>query len=172
MTIKFITNEQLYKEAIEPVSKATSFVWIGTADIKDLHVHAKGTVISFLTILDSLIKKKVAIRLLHAKEPGSNFRNSFDRYPLLWDSMERQLCPRVHFKNIIVDGKFAYTGSANLTGAGLGIKSPDTRNFESGIITTDPVIVSSIMSQFDNVWIGKYCKTCKRKDFCGDPIQC
>jgi phosphatidylserine/phosphatidylglycerophosphate/cardiolipin synthase-like enzyme len=84
--------------------------------------------------------------------------------------MERQLCPRVHFKHIIVDGKFAYTGSANLTGAGLGIKSPDTRNFESGIITTDPLFVSSIMSQFDNVWIGKYCKTCKRRDFCGDPI--
>ena len=26
------------------------------------------------------------------------------------------LCPRVHFKSVIVDGKIAYTGSANLTG--------------------------------------------------------
>jgi len=84
--------------------------------------------------------------------------------------MDRQLCPRVHFKHIIIDGRFAYTGSANLTGAGLGIKTPDTRNFESGIITTDPDIVSSIMSQFDDVWIGMHCKTCKRKDYCGDPI--
>jgi len=84
--------------------------------------------------------------------------------------MDRQLCPRVHFKHIIIDGRFAYTGSANLTGAGLGIKSPDTRNFESGIITTELDIVSSIMSQFDDVWIGKHCKTCKRKDYCGDPI--
>jgi phosphatidylserine/phosphatidylglycerophosphate/cardiolipin synthase-like enzyme len=170
MTIKFITNEQLYKEVIEPISRAASFVWIGTADIKDLHIRRSGSIQSFLSVLDSLIKKKVAIRLLHAKEPGSNFRNSFDKYPMLWDCMERQLCPRVHFKHIIVDGKFAYTGSANLTGAGLGIKSPATRNFESGIITTDPDLVSSIMSQFDDVWIGKYCKTCKRKDFCGDPI--
>jgi len=170
MTVKFITNEQLYKEVIGPISRATSFVWIGTADIKDLHIRKSGSIKSFLSILDSLLKKKVAIRLLHAKEPGSNFRNSFDKYPILWDNMERQLCPRVHFKHIIVDGKFAYTGSANLTGAGLGIKSPYTRNFESGIITTDPDIVSSIMSQFDDVWIGKYCKTCKRKDFCGDPI--
>jgi hypothetical protein len=170
ISVTFITNDQLYKQAIEPIAGASSFVWIGTADIKDLHVHHKGSVQSFLGILDSLVKRKVSIRLLHAKEPGPNFRKSFDKYPMLWDSMERQLCPRVHFKHIIIDGKFAYAVSANLTGAGLGIKSPDTRNFESGIITTDPDIVSSIMSQFDDVWIGKHCKTCKRKDYCGDPI--
>jgi len=93
MTINFITNEELYKQAIEPVAKATSFVWIGTADIKDLHVHHKGSVQSFLAVLDGLVKKKVAIRLLHAKEPGPIFRKSFDKYPLLWKNMERQLCP-------------------------------------------------------------------------------
>jgi hypothetical protein len=170
MRIKFITNDQLYKQAIEPVASATSFVWIGTADIKDLHVHHKGTVQSLLLVLNKLAKKKVAIRLLHAKEPGVNFRKSFDKYPFLWDNMERQLCPRVHFKHVIIDGKFAYTGSANLTGAGLGIKSANTRNFESGIVTTDPDIIEAIMNQFDEVWMGKYCKNCRRKGFCGDPI--
>ena len=45
---RFITNEQLYKQAIEPVKNARSFVWIGTADIKDLHVPYKGNVHSFL----------------------------------------------------------------------------------------------------------------------------
>lgn len=170
MSLNFITNEQLYKQVIEPVAGATSFVWIGTADIKDLHVHYKGSVQSFLYVLDSLLKKKVAVRLLHAKEPGVNFRKSFDKYPLLWDNMERQLCPRVHFKHIIVDGKFAYAGSANLTGAGLGIKSSNTRNFESGFITTDPGIIKEIMNQFDEVWMGKYCKSCKRKEYCNDPI--
>jgi phosphatidylserine/phosphatidylglycerophosphate/cardiolipin synthase-like enzyme len=170
MNTIFITNQQLYKEVIEPVASASSFVWIGTADIKDLHVHYKNRIQSFLGVLDSLLKRKVAIRLLHAKEPGANFRKSFDKYPLLWDTMERQLCPRVHFKHIIIDGKFAYSGSANLTGAGLGIKSPDTRNFESGFITTDPAIVQAIMNQFDEVWLGKYCKNCKRKEYCHDPI--
>ncbi|MBN2275834.1 MAG: phosphatidylserine/phosphatidylglycerophosphate/cardiolipin synthase family protein [Bacteroidales bacterium] len=170
MDIKFITNEQLYKHVIEPVASATAFVWIGTADIKDMHVHYKGSVQSFLSVLDNLVKKKVAIRMLHAKEPGVNFRKSFDKYPLLWKNMERQLCPRVHFKHIIIDGKFAYSGSANLTGAGLGIKSENTRNFESGFITTNPVMVEAIMNQFDEVWMGKYCKNCKRRDFCGDLI--
>ena len=170
MSIRFVTNEQLYKEAIEPVASATSFVWIGTADIKDLHVHRKGTVQSFLSVLDNLAKKKVAIRLLHAKEPGVNFKKSFDKYPLLWKNMERQVCPRVHFKHIIIDGKFAYAGSANLTGAGLGIKSANTRNFESGFVTDEPKIVEAIMNQFDEVWMGKYCRNCLRKEFCIDPI--
>ena len=170
MSIDFVTNEQLYRQALGPVANATSFVWIGTADIKDLHVHHKGSILSFLAVLDSLAKKKVSIRLLHAKEPGVNFRKSFDKYPVLWKNMERQLCPRVHFKIIIVDGKFAYAGSANLTGAGLGIKSADTRNFEAGFVTTDPGMVEAIMNQFDEVWMGKYCKSCRRKAFCGDPI--
>ena len=170
MSTHIVTNEQLYHQIIEPVARAKSFVWMGTADLKDLHVHHHGGVRSFLAVLEELVKRKVAIRLLHAKEPGVNFRNSFDKYPELWKNMERQLCPRVHFKHIVVDGTLAYTGSANLTGAGLGIKSPNTRNFESGIITTDPEWIDPIMHQFDQVWMGKHCKSCKRRDFCPDPI--
>ncbi len=171
MSTKFITNRQHYEEVILQVAKARKFVWIGTADIKDLHVKHKGNVVSFLSVLNELIKRNVEIRLLHAKEPGINFRKSFDKYPRLWDIMERQLCPRIHFKHIIIDGKFAYTGSANLTGAGLGMKSENRRNFEAGIITTNPDLVDDIMKQFDEVWIGKFCKTCGRRDFCGDPIR-
>jgi phosphatidylserine/phosphatidylglycerophosphate/cardiolipin synthase-like enzyme len=171
MNLKFISNEELFREAIEPVSKAESFVWIGTADIKDMHVPHRGAAVSFLSLLNDLCRKRVAIRLLHAKEPGPNFRKSFDKYPLLIERMERQLCPRVHFKHIIIDGKFAYTGSANLTGAGLGMKGANTRNFESGIVTSDPALVEQIMKQFDEVWMGKYCLRCQRKDYCGDPIR-
>ena len=170
MSIKFITNEQLYQQVIEPISQAQEYVWIGTADIKDLHVKHQGSVKSFLNVLDSLVKKRILIRLLHAKDPGANFQKSFDKYPLLWKNMERQLCPRVHFKHVVIDGKFAYSGSANLTGAGLGMKSQERRNFEAGIVTTNPQLIESIMDQFDDVWMGKYCKSCGRKEFCNDPI--
>ena len=61
-------------------------------------------------------------------------------------------------------------GSANLTGAGIGMKAETTRNFEAGILTDDLQIVEQAMNQFDEVWIGKRCKTCKRKEFCSDPI--
>ena len=168
--INLITNEEHYSKVITSVTKAKKFVWIGTADIKDLHIKTGSTAQPFLSVLNSLLQKKVAIRLLHSKEPGKIFRNTFDKYPLLWKAMERQLCPRVHFKIIIIDGKLAYTGSANLTGAGLGMKSPNTRNFESGILTKDTILVNAIMNQFDEVWMGKYCKSCKRRTYCQDPI--
>jgi phosphatidylserine/phosphatidylglycerophosphate/cardiolipin synthase-like enzyme len=171
MPTSFITNKELYTNVIEQTAKAKSFVWIGTADIKDLHVKYKGKVRSFLAVLNDLAKKNIEIRLLHAKEPGKNFRKSFDKYPWLWDNIERQMCPRVHFKHIIIDAKLAYTGSANLTGAGLGMKSVNTRNFESGIITDDPGMIDAIMKQFDDVWIGKFCIACKRRDYCKDPIK-
>ena len=34
-------------------------------------------------------------------------------------------------------------GSANLTGAGMGMKSPRKRNFEAGILTDDPEMVEA-----------------------------
>lgn len=170
MQLRFLANEELFREAIEPIYQARSFVWIGTADIKDLHVQYHGRVVSFLSVLNDLCKKKVAIRLLHAREAGPNFRKSFDKYPALLDHLERQLCPRVHFKHIIIDGKLVYTGSANLTGAGLGMKGVNTRNFESGIVSSDPVLVEQVMNQFDEVWMGKFCGKCQRRQYCGDPI--
>ena len=69
-----------------------------------------------------------------------------------------------------LDIKVFDIGSANLTGAGIGMKGDDTRNFEAGILTDNPELVEQAMNQFDEVWIGKHCKACKRKDFCGDPI--
>jgi len=82
--------------------------------------------------------------------------------------MERILCPRVHIKAVVVDGSFAYTGSANLTGAGMGAKSETRRNFESGIITGDRRIIEKIMEQFDSIWRGEHCQQCQRKKFCAD----
>ncbi len=96
------------------------------------------------------------------------FRRDFDKYPNLISGMERILCPRVHFKSVAVDGRFAYTGSANLTGAGMGAKSEGRRNFENGIITTDTALIEKIMAQFDAVWMGARCAKCRRKQFCAD----
>ena len=108
--------------------------------------------------------------MIHAKEPGLNFLEDFNKYPVLYDRLERVLCPRVHFKILVFDSKEVYVGSANLTGAGIGMKAETTRNFEAGILTDDPEIVEQAMNQFDEVWIGKHCKSCKHRDFCPDPI--
>ena len=146
-------------------------MWVGTADIKDLYVKQGRDVEPFLKVLAELIKQGVEVRLIHAKEPGKNFREDFDRYPVLAKGLERVLCPRVHFKLMIFDLESAYIGSANLTGAGMGMKGEHTRNFEAGILTTEPALVESAINQFDEVWMGKFCGKCGRKDFCGDRIK-
>lgn len=167
--LEFITDRQIYEKVItDRIPKARKFLWIGTADLKDLYVNKPGRMVPFLEILSDLVEKHVEIRLLHAKEPGPAFRNDFDKYPNLIKGMERILCPRVHFKSVVIDGRFAYTGSANLTGAGMGAKSPDKRNFEAGIITDRPEIVDQVIEQFDKIWRGEHCKACKRKKYCAD----
>ena len=166
----YISNIDHYKEVISRVQSVKQTLWIGTADIKDLYIDDGGQTKPFLAMLAKLIRQGVEVRLIHAKEPGPNFREDFDKYPILYDGLERVLCPRVHFKIIVFDCKEVYIGSANLTGAGIGMKAETTRNFEAGILTDDPEIVEPTMNQFDEVWMGKHCKTCKRRDFCTDPI--
>jgi phosphatidylserine/phosphatidylglycerophosphate/cardiolipin synthase-like enzyme len=109
-----------------------------------------------LAMLAGLLKKGVEVRLIHAKEPETAWREAHEKHPIFYDGMERVLCPRVHFKLIIIDTSIAYIGSANLTGAGMGMKSPRKRNFEAGILTDDPEMVEAAIEQFDNVWIGKF----------------
>ena len=166
----YIANDAHYDQVIERIKDVKKTLWIGTADIKDLYVKDGRGTKPLLEVLSDLVKKGVAIRLIHAKEPGPAFRQDFDKYPALIEGMERVLCPRVHFKIIIFDLKMAYVGSANLTGAGIGMKGENTRNFEAGILSTNKDFVKNAAEQFDSVWMGAHCKGCKRKEFCGDPI--
>ncbi|MFC1499192.1 phospholipase D family protein [Verrucomicrobiota bacterium] len=167
--MEFITNREIYDRVIlGKVPYAKDFLWLATSDLKDLHVNKGKRMVPFLEVLADLADKGVQIRLLHAKEPGPAFREDFDKYPVLLNGIERILCPRVHFKSIVIDGHFAYTGSGNLTGAGVGAKGINTRNFENGIITEEPDIISRIMEQFDSIWMGACCESCKRKKYCSD----
>lgn len=168
-TTEFLTDRDIYRRVIlEMVPNAQAYLWLATADLKDLYIERKGRYVPFLQQLAELIEAGVEVRLLHAKEPGPNFRADFDRFPVLIERLERVLCPRVHFKSVIVDGSVAYSGSANLTGAGLGAKSDHRRNFEAGIVTTEPELVAAIVAQFDQIWMGARCDACGRQEFCAD----
>ncbi len=169
---QFVSNREIYERVIcGIVPQARERLWIATADIKDMYVSTGGRdMVSFLEVLDGMLKCGVELRLIHAKEPGPNWREDFDRHPGLWEGMERMLCPRVHFKCIIVDGRMAYFGSANLTGAGMGAKGARKRNFENGVLTDDPALIEPLAEQFDSVWRGDFCADCGHRDFCGDPV--
>jgi len=169
---RLIINEQVYEEfLLKEIPGLKKFLWIATADIKDVHVQRGRSYIPFLRVLSELTERGVEIRLLHAKEPGERFRRDFDRYPGLARSelFERILCPRVHFKCLILDGKRAYIGSANLTGAGMGAKNTSRRNFEAGMDTRDPALLDEIMTLFDEVFLGDRCAECSFFKDCPDP---
>ncbi|RRD76946.1 phospholipase [Alloprevotella sp. OH1205_COT-284] len=168
--MRFISDKDHYADVLSHCKDVKHTLWIGTADIKDAYIEVKGEKQPFLKLLALLIRKGVEIRLIHAKEPGVAYREDFDKYPVLYDRLERVMCPRVHFKMIIFDCQEVYIGSANLTGAGMGMKSENRRNFEAGILTDNPDIVDAAMEEFDKVWRGEMCKKCQRKDFCHDPI--
>lgn len=170
---ELLLNEHIYRRVIlEEVPAARRFLWIVTADLKDMHVEKGRRHVPFLEILRDLVEEGVVVRLMHAKEPGPRFRKDFDRYPVLRTSelFERILCPRIHTKAIVIDGKRAFLGSPNLTGAGLGGKSPHRRNFEAGILTDEREHLAPLLEWIDALYLGDHCQACQRRDVCPDPI--
>lgn len=170
MPTTLITDSSHYTTVLDLAMKAKHSLWIGTADIKDLYVLQGKSEKPFLGVLAELISRGVEVRLIHAKEPGPNFRADFDRYPRLAKLLERVMCPRVHFKIIVIDQSVCYVGSANLTGAGMGMKSTLRRNFEAGVLTDDHALVTAVIEEFDKVWRGSECEKCQRRNVCPDPI--
>lgn len=172
---RLVLNEEIHAALFSDlIPSAGKFLWIATADVKDLHIARPGRkrYDTFLALFDQLIEDGVEIRLIHAKEPGPRFRKDFDRFPNLIgsDRFERVLCPRNHMKCVIADGRRAFLGSANLTGAGMGAKSVRRRNFECGMMVETPETVQGLMDEFDKIFMGDHCIKCDRRDVCPDPI--
>ena len=163
------------------MTTAERSVWIATANLKELLVQdhrlrpgrrrARTTYRSVLEVLAELASRGVELRLLHASAPSRPFRQSFDRLPLLVKGgIELRCCPRVHFKLVVVDARIAYVGSANWTGAGLGVRGEGKRNFEMGMLTEDDGVIDAVQSSFDRVWRGLECDACRLRDRCEMPL--
>ena len=121
--------------------------------------------------------KGVEIRLLHACEPSRLFRAELHPPPPLArggrgaGSFEMRLCPRVHFKAVIIDGARVYLGSANWTGAGLGAKGEGRRNFELGFVSDDDLLLDEVQDLYDRIWQGARCGGCRLRQVCPDPLD-
>lgn len=169
---ELITGEALYRRVVlEKLAHARESVWISTANVKAMLVEQGGRFAPVADLFARLARSGVEIRLLHAELPSRPFRAAFDKQSILVrGGMTLKICPRVHFKCVLVDGAWLYLGSANLTGAGLGAKHADARNFEVGFVTEDFGTIDQVAALFEQVWSGKSCRTCRLHDVCPDPI--
>jgi phosphatidylserine/phosphatidylglycerophosphate/cardiolipin synthase-like enzyme len=124
---------------------------------------------SIVEVFRDLAARGVEIRLLHAGTPSSAALRELKQS--LPTNLTIRRCPRLHAKTVIVDARGMYLGSANLTGAGLGAKSDGRRNFELGVWTESPALIDAVLEHFNDLWEGRDCKSCKRKDVCPVPLE-
>ena len=162
------------------IANARVSLWIATANVKGLRVEApvgsraraRGAYVSVLEIFDGLAARGVELRLLHGGLPSRAFRDDLRAQKRrAAGALAMRRCPRVHLKMIAVDGARLYLGSANFTGAGLGAKGDNRRNFEAGVLTDDDVMLDEMQGTFDAIWSGRECKGCALRALCPAPID-
>jgi phosphatidylserine/phosphatidylglycerophosphate/cardiolipin synthase-like enzyme len=169
---ELLANAELYREVVlRRLVHARESVWIATANVKEMLIDTGSGFRSIVELFDELRRRGVELRLLHAELPSRPFRAAFDRKTaLVRGGLALKICPRVHFKAVLIDGAWLYLGSANLTGAGLGAKGDGRRNFELGFCTEDFETIDRVTALFQAVWTGAECGACKLRDVCPDPL--
>lgn len=178
MRARLIVDREHYDVLVQgAIDKAKVSLWIATANLKSMMVEApigtvaraRGRYLSILDTFESLARRGVELRLLHATPPSRPFRAELAKHRSL--PLERRECPRVHLKMIAVDGRLLYLGSANFTGAGLGAKGEGRRNFEMGLLTDDDVTLDAAQARFERIWSGNECGGCKLRGVCPKPLD-
>jgi len=166
-----VDGEHFRAIVLEGICGAKTSVDIMTADFKAMLVPDgySRRARSIVEIFRVLANKGVEVRLLHAGVPSSAALRELKRE--LPTGLTIRRCPRLHSKAVVIDSARMYLGSANLTGAGLGAKADGRRNFEMGIWTESTAMIDAVSEQFNQLWEGGHCKTCKRRDVCPVPLE-
>ena len=185
VALKLVSGRGHYDSIVQAVMAAETSVWIATANLKELMVEdararpgvarnlRRSSYRSILGVFDELAARQVELRILHASPPSGPFRKEIAKHPRLvkGGGLALRLCPRVHFKAVVVDGSLLYLGSANWTGAGLGAKGSGRRNFELGMLSSDTQLLDEVQALYDSVWRGVHCASCKLRDVCPAPLD-
>jgi len=161
--MNLLQDFELYRAIVEDgFLRAKKSVLISTANLKNIRVPTgRRRSKSLVEVLLDLAGRDVFVHLLHASTPSLSFRQEAQRRKLSDNpNIVFFPCPRVHFKAVIVDDRWMYLGSANLTGAGLGAKSEHKRNFEMGFITEDPNLIQTVVARFNQITEKQLCPPC------------
>jgi phosphatidylserine/phosphatidylglycerophosphate/cardiolipin synthase-like enzyme len=167
-----VDSQHFHRIVRDGILNAETSLDIATADFKAMLVPEVGTsrrAVSIVQVFRRLAERGVEIRLLHAGTPSSAALRELRRK--LPGNLIIRRCPRLHAKTVVIDARRMYLGSANLTGAGLGAKADGRRNFEMGIWTESPAMIDAVLGEFNALWEGERCRTCKRKDVCPVPLE-
>jgi phosphatidylserine/phosphatidylglycerophosphate/cardiolipin synthase-like enzyme len=169
-----LITENFYKEVIERIGKAKTSVKIMTGDFKRFNLtptakqgkrYKDGT--PFLKHILQIAEKNVSVHVIFA-HPSERFKVQLDKYREKMPTRNFHICycKRNHAKVVIIDDKFAYIGSANLTPAGLaqGVISPG--NFEVGFLTEEPTTIATLNNFFSQIESHKFCAECHRTKIC------
>ena len=149
---RLVTNGNHYEEVVQRICAAKESVKIMTANFrrfrlkptekqgKDYH---DGT--PFIKHLMEMAVQGMAVQIICSR-PSSSFTEEWQEYYQQMDSpalFDYKFCERNHAKVVIIDDRLAYVGSANVTPAGLGQGIFTPGNYEAGILTEHPEVVSS-----------------------------
>jgi phosphatidylserine/phosphatidylglycerophosphate/cardiolipin synthase-like enzyme len=171
-TVELVIDADHHRRVVvDGMLRAKVSLDIMTADFKAMLVPAlRGRrAPSIIEHFRRLAESGIEIRLLHAGTPSAPALQELRA--ALPTNLTIRRCPRLHSKAVIIDCQRMYLGSANLTGAGLGAKSDGKRNFELGVWTTSASLIDSILDQFNTLWEGAHCASCKRKSVCPVPLE-
>lgn len=169
-----ITNENHYQDVIQRICTAKSSIKIMTANFKRFRLkptdnqgegYKDGT--PFVKYLMAKAVQGVSVQIICSR-PSTSFSEEWEEYyrQMNPELFEYKFCERNHAKVVIIDDKFAYVGSANVTPAGLGQGIFTPGNFEAGIFTAEPEIISPLKALFSMIWEGDCCSDCHRIDKC------
>jgi len=179
--IQWIENEELDAQVLrELLLGARDSVEIATANLKNPTLpRERGRARDLVEELYRLGSSGVTVKLLHSGVPSESFLTRMRETGLhdvtesggVPGSFTMRRCVRCHLKMIVADSERIYLGTANLTGAGLGAKSPRRRNFEAGIVSAEPGLVRRGRSLFSTIWDGIFCDECGRRKYCPVPLE-
>lgn len=173
--IRLLLNDEVYDSVIEHgLAEARHSVWIATANVKNLMMAIGGAQVrSSLDLFEEMSSKGINVRLLHSGVPSGPFLKALRSHEkqLAGGHFIMKRCVRIHLKCVLIDNRLLYMGSANFTGAGLGMKGKTRRNFEAGILTDEDEIMDRIADVYESIWDGKLCPKCGRKEQCIVPLE-
>ena len=102
MTTEFITGTGHYNKVLSKVASVRKALWIGSADIKDLHMKVSNSTQPFLAVLTQQLKRGIDIRLIHAKETWSGISQRLRQTPDFGKKSGKIIMSPRSFQNVVI----------------------------------------------------------------------